>query len=253
MNEERSLEFGYVRILSGLAKGRIGRHMGIDKSTGKAKVSFGYENDFLTYTNGHLFAPASISNDINKQDLIDRYYIIVNELNKVDIRGHAKIKKYSAGHTSLITECNIVRGLLNEYISLKYLSKMKFVNNIIILMSFQDILWCNDFVLDLEMKKFFVAAIHHEVFYYEHDLDMALQLCSNFIFILSNYSTDSNWLASDYQYIKSRIDSSKQRIHFVRMDETPAPSYAKNFFGLGKQYTQEYDNELGRLACSLDF
>lgn len=255
IKENQPLEFGYVRILSGIAKGRIGRYLANDNKTGKAKVSFGYENDFLTFTSSSLFASASISNDITIQDLVDRYYIIVNELNRIDLRGHAKIKKYSAGHTSLITECNIVRGLLNEYSGLKYLNKMQFANNIVLLTSFQDILWCNDFVLDLEVKKFFTASVNHEIIFDNHEkyLDEAMQICSNFIFVLSHHSCKSDWLTSDYKYMKNRIDSSKQKIHFVRINETPAPSYVKDFYELGKQYTEQYDTNFNRLTGSLDF
>ena len=254
VKENKSLEFGYVRILTGIAKGRIGRYLDVDNNTGKAKVSFGYENDFLTYTTSNLFASASISNDITKQDLIDRYYIIVNELNRIDLRGHARIKKYSAGHTSLITECNIVRGLLNEYLGFQHLNKMQFANNIALFMPFQDVLWCNDFILDLEIKKFSVAALNHEVLLDNHEtyLDEAMQLCGNLIFVLSLEACKSNWLTSDYKYIKNRMDTGKQKIHFVKITDTPIPSYAKDFYNLGKQYTQQYDIEFNRLTVSLD-
>ena len=105
-------KFGYVKIVSGQAARRIGRFIGWDEKGVKAKVAFGYDTDILPYTNYHFFSVNSITNNITKQDLVDRYFELSQALKAIDLRAHPKIKKYTAEHTSIITECNLVRHLL---------------------------------------------------------------------------------------------------------------------------------------------
>ena len=59
---------------------------------------------------------------ILKQDLVDRYFELSQALKAIDLRAHPKIKKYTAEHTGIITECNLVRHLLQVFFDLKNLT-----------------------------------------------------------------------------------------------------------------------------------
>ena len=83
-------KFGYVKIVSGQAARRIGRFIGWDEKGVKAKVAFGYDTDILPYTNYHFFSVNSITNNITKQDLVDRYFELSQDLKAIDLRAHPK-------------------------------------------------------------------------------------------------------------------------------------------------------------------
>ena len=49
-----------------------------------------------------FFSVNSITNNITKQDLVDRYFELSQALKAIDLRAHPKIKKYTAEHTGII-------------------------------------------------------------------------------------------------------------------------------------------------------
>ena len=107
-------KFGFVKIKSGIHKGKIARYIGNDEK-GKAHISFRYDQDFLSWPVYSQVPKSVLNDDISLIDIIDRYYDVVGDLNKISLKGHPKVKKYSAKHNELICESHLLRCLLKEY------------------------------------------------------------------------------------------------------------------------------------------
>ena len=78
-----------------------------------------------------FYASIALLTILQKQDLVDRYFELSQALKAIDLRAHPKIKKYTAEHTGIITECNLVRHLLQVFFDLKNLTlknKRKIIN-----------------------------------------------------------------------------------------------------------------------------
>ncbi len=251
------LSFGYVKILSGVAAGRIGRYVMDERESGKAKIYFGYHNDSLRFPNYRsckVISKTNLTNNISKQDLIDRYYSVVQELNSVDANSNRKVKKYSAQHTDLITECNIIRGLLRERFSIALLNGEQADKNTILLFSFMDALWVNDFSLGLVEKGYDVAWNDHE----ESMADCKwifkdyLVRCGTFIFIATGNSIRQSWFMDDFRYFKGLAGSGPHRIICVKADESRVPESIGTAFDLRNQFSDIYYKNFEALIDSME-
>lgn len=251
------LQFGYVKILSGVSSGRIGRYVSDERDSGKAKINFGYQTDalsFQSYRNCKILSKASITNDISKLDLIERHFAIVRELESVDLKSNRKIRKHSAEHTEIITECNIIRGLLRERFSPALLQKRNARENVLMFCSFFDVVWLNDFALSWEEKGFHVAWDDHETWFADRAgcLKDILDNCSTFIFVVSKHSSKEPWLKEEYHYLKSIINAGTHRIFCVKADDAPAPAYIDGAVDLHSQFSDEYYRQIAMLIESTD-
>lgn len=246
------LQYGYIKILTGINKGRIGRYVRNDNH--KAVVSFNYQIDIIPYSNYKKFSYSNLTNPFTKQDLIDRYYNILIDLQAIDIRGHRTIKKYSADHIDIITECDLIRCLLYELYSIDNLDILKKDRNVIIFSSFKDILWCNDFVLDLENRKLNVGIINHELWQKNSEslLDNCINKCNNFMFVLSENSKDEYWFYEEYQYLKSVIDEDISCLLCIRIDDSSVPEYVDDYYDLREVFSEEYNENFSNIINEIE-
>lgn len=207
--------YGFVKIKSGTYKGRIARYIGNDEK-GKAQISFGYDQDFLTWPIYTQVPQSVLSDDISLVDIIDRYYDVVNDLNKISLKGHPKIKKYSAKYNELICESHLLRYLLKDYTSFHQLQFKQKETNVCILSSFQDLLFINDMIAELTFNKWHICLYDHETQggYY---LEQALNICSHFVFVLSKYYNESD-MKQEYEYLLSQ-KTDLQQILIVTLDQ----------------------------------
>ena len=249
-----NLNLGYVKIVSGVSNGRIGRYVSDDLETGKAKIYFGYHNDalkFENYRNCIKIAKTSITNDISKRDLIDRYFNIVQLLDSVDLNSNRSIKKYSAGHTDIITECNIIRALLRERFSPMLLNSSNAQKNTLLLSSFKDSIWINDFAVELEERGFNVALDDHETWAVDkrNFLKDSLGICYTFIFVASKNSIRSAWLKDELCNLRSYANTGSHKIICVRIDDVRIPSYIGQTYDFSsQQFSDKYNHIFSELA-----
>ena len=144
----KELKYGYVKIISGPNSNRIARYIEDDEN-GKAHISYGYDQDVIKWPIYLSITKKSLSNDISVIDLVDRYYDLSQELNKIAFRGHLKIKKFSAKHNELISESNLIRDILHQYTSISNLTFKNKEKNIYLSSSFKDNLLVNDLIGEL--------------------------------------------------------------------------------------------------------
>lgn len=239
-------EFGFVKIKSGQTSGRIGRFVGWDEHGIKAKVAFGYDNDILPYTNYRFYSINSITNDIGKQDLIERYFEIYQDLKAIDLRAHPRIKKYTADHTSIITECGMIRQLLHRFFNFKNLTLKNKEKNIIIVCKLLDILWVNEIALELEMAGFHVGIIDGEVFKDDliGDLQEAIEFSDHYLFVEDYYK-------SQYQYIKNNLTSIYQSVTIAVIDEEDQ-DFENGYLYFGKVFSNSFEQSLRLLIERLE-
>lgn len=247
------LEYGYVKIVSGNDKGRIARYIKDDDTGKKAIISFGYQIDELPYSTYKKVSHISLTNSFYKEDLLERYYDIIDDLKAIDIRGHKKIKKYSQEHNDLITECDLVRNLLREYFHISNLNNEEKQKNIIIFSSFKDTLWCNDFVLDLLNKKFNVGIINHELWNNDNLVEKALEKSNNFIFILSKNSKDENWFKTEYEHLKRIINKKVVNLICVKSDTSSLPSYIEDYYDLKEVFNDTYNETFSKMITEIEY
>lgn len=247
------VKFGFVKVIAGKSSGRIGRFVGYDLDDSKAKIAFGFENDVLTYTNYKFYSLNSISNEIQKQDLIDRYFDIRQELKAIDVRGHPEIKKYSAEHTSLISELNMICGLFNQIFSIAELDKHQKDQNVIIFCSFLDRLWLNEFILDLELKNFNVAIDDHSL--QEEKLNErlfdSLELAVHFI-ILESAAEDADFCSWERSFFSENIDSATQTLSIITADRS-RENIKKGTYYFGENFSSQYEKSFYHLTQRLEF
>lgn len=246
------VKFGFVKIISGKASGRIGRFVGFHPDDAKAKIAFGFENDVLTFTNCKFYSCNSISNDIQKQDLIDRYFEITQELKAIDVRGHSEIKKYSAEHTSLISEFNLICGLFSQIFSVSRLDKHKQDQNVILFCSFLDRQWTNEFLLDLELKNFNVAVVDHELCeeVLEETLFDSMKFASHFIVVESKEEAD--FCGHERVFFKKNIDSATQTFSLITHDQS-RENIKKGSYYFGEIFSAQYEKSFDHLVQRLEF
>lgn len=239
-------KFGFVKIISGKATGRIGRFVGWDENGVRAKIAFGYDNDILPYTNYHFYSVNSITNNITKQALIDRYFEIVQDLKAIDLRAHPQIKKYTADHTSVITECGIIRDLLQRFFNFKNLTLKDKEKNIVLVTLSNNILWINELALELETRGYHIGIINHEVIKdnLDDDLKYALEFCDHYIFI-------EEYLKYEYMYIKENLNSIYQSLSVVVLDQFNE-DLDNNYLYFGEPFTHSFEQALKRLIERLE-
>ena len=231
-------KFGYVKIVSGQAARRIGRFIGWDEKGVKAKVAFGYDTDILPYTNYHFFSVNSITNNITKQDLVDRYFELSQALKAIDLRAHPKIKKYTAEHTSIITECNLVRHLLQVFFDLKNLTLKNKEKNITLLTNTSNIMWINEFALELEIRGFQVGILNHEIIKdnFNDELKYALEVCDHYIFI-------EEYNHQELKYIKENLSSVYQSLTVV-VETAVDEDYENGYLYFDEPFTDRFEQSL---------
>lgn len=255
MNHLEELHLGYVKILSGVSAGRIGRYTCNDADTGKAKVYFGYQSDYLrfqNYRNCKKVAMSNLTNHIIKENLIDRYYFVSQELNSIDLNSHKKIKKYTSAHTDLITECNLIHALLREAFSLQHLSSLHREQNVLLHFSFLDMLWAQDVSLNLEEAGFHIAWNDHEVWYpEENQSNRFVEICGAHILVSSKNTVHETWLHEDALKLVQTISADGVKIFYVKSDAAPVPSNLKDYYDLQNPMSDEYYRSLQRLTTAL--
>lgn len=239
-------KFGYVKIVSGQAARRIGRFIGWDEKGVKAKVAFGYDTDILPYTNYHFFSVNSITNNITKQDLVDRYFELSQALKAIDLRAHPKIKKYTAEHTSIITECNLVRHLLQVFFDLKNLTLKNKEKNITLLTNTSNIMWINEFALELEIRGFQVGILNHKIIKdnFNDELKYALEVCDHYIFI-------EEYNHQELKYIKENLSSVYQSLTVV-VETAVDEDYENGYLYFDEPFTDRFEQSLQRLVERLE-
>ncbi|MFV0396377.1 MAG: hypothetical protein ACK5LC_18665 [Coprobacillaceae bacterium] len=232
-------EYGFVRIITGSTEGRIGRFIGWNEENTKVKVAFGYETDILPYVNYQYYSINSISNDISKQNVIDRYFEITQALKAIDVRGHAKIKKYSASHTSLITEYNIVRGLLQRVFQVSELDIHKNERNVVIIASTLDIVLINELALDLELKDFHVAIINQQLYLdtCKNELEYALSLANHYI-LMDNCIEENS-----INILLDNTLNTSQTVSTV-VDTKEKENIKNNIYFMGNPFSDSYERSL---------
>lgn len=252
------LHFGYVKILSGVSGGRIGRYTSDERDSEKAKVYFGYHMDTLTFQNFRnckKVARCNITNDISKRDLVDRYYAIAHDLESIDLNNHKKIKKHSAEHTDIITECNLIRGLLRERFSPAAVDSANAGKNVLLLFSFMDALWVNDFSMGLEEKGYNVIWDDHESWQADRGafLKNSLDICYHFILVASIHSIKDSWLKEEHSYLKSNCNSGSHQIICVKADDAHVPASMEEVYDLQDQFSEDYNRNLDSMTETMDF
>lgn len=239
-------KFGFVKIKSGQTSGRIGRFVGWDEHGIKAKVAFGYDNDILPYTNYRFYSINSITNDISKQDLVERYFEIYQDLKAIDLRAHQRIRKYTADHTSVITECGMIRHLLQRFFDFKNLTLKNKEKNIIIICKIPDILWVNEVALELEMAGFHVGIINDEITKEDltADLQDAIEYSDHYLFVEDYYQPQ-------YQYIINNLSSIYQSISVAVANEEDQ-DYENGHLYFGKVFSESFEQSLHQLIERLE-
>lgn len=240
------LEYGYVKILTTPNKGRIGRYIRNDSETGKAVVSFGYQIDIIPNIDFIKLSKTSLTNNINKKDLIDRYNNIIVELKKIDLRAHRTINKNGPKHIEIINECNLIRNLLKELYS-PNLTIDNQKKNILLLSSFKDIEYAYDFSLDLE-------SCNYNIFLYDHELkkEIDYSLYKNILLIVSDNSLNDGWILKDYQNIKEKIDNELTNIISIHIDNSKVPNYLNNNYDLKELFSEEYEENFYKLTRNIE-
>lgn len=244
--------FGFIKIVTGKSEGRIGRFIGFDDDGRKAKIAFGYETDILPYSNYRYYSINSFTDHVSKQDLIDRYFEIAHELRSIDVRGHSEIKKYSAEHTSLISECNLIRGLLREFFSVHTLKVGTKESNIVLFCSFRDTIWTNELALDLEMKGFSVAICSHELNKEtpEGTLDFILKTADHYLFIDHEEMMDTV-THFEQTYLEENKETVYQTLSsIVKNKKDDDPQHGVYYFG--EPFSPDYEQSLDKLTQRLE-
>lgn len=208
-------QFGFVKIKSGTHKGRIARYIGHDEK-GKAQITFSYDQDFLTWPISSQVSQNVLDDDISLIEIIDRYYDVVGDLNKISLKGHPKIKKYSAKHNELICESHLLRCLLKEYTAIHQLQFKEKETNIYMMSSFQDLLLVNDLIAELSFNHWHVCHNDHEI-HHGYQLEQALYMCSQFVFVLSQHY-DKKDMYQEYQEILAKKNDLQQVI-IIALDQ----------------------------------
>jgi len=238
------LNYGYVIVTGTKAKGRIGRYKLADSETGKAIVYWSYEGDLFKYTNCSEFTLSNLSNDISLNDVVDRYFVMKNELLKIDMRAHSTIKKHSDTHKALMCEFNLICSLFMHMINNKCLSGENNNRNVFVFYSFLDNNFMYEFAADLEYKKFNVSAESHEITGEAMPyMNFILASYENIIFIISKNSIKEQWLKNEYVYCKNRLDIKQQdKIKFVQIDNSAIPEFITKSYDLSKNYLKALDD-----------
>lgn len=208
------VQFGFVRITQGTHKDKIARYIEDDEK-GKVKITFSYDQDFLSWPVYSTISKKYISSDITLIDLVDRYYHVVHDLNRISLRGHPKIKKFSAKHNELINESHLIRVLLKDYTSPHHLQFKDKEKNIYIAGSFKDTLWINDMIAELSIDGWHICFNDHEL-HTQNDLDFIVNMCSNFIFVVSDHYQEID-MKREYSYIL-KMKTELQKITFVSLE-----------------------------------
>lgn len=249
----KALNYGYVKVLCGTCEGRIGRYVSQDAQSGKAKVYFGYHMDALRFENYRHYkklAKSSLTNAITKRDLVDRYFALVQTLESIDLNGNRSIKKYSAEHMELITECNIVRGLSRETFSPALLDPWDAQNNVLLLACFKDAIWVNDFALGLEERRFTVALDDHET-WSANRMDLfraSLDACRTYIFVLSKHAQSCGWFKEEFLTMQRVANTPAHNVVCVKADDVRTPAYVGMAYDLSDQFSAQYDRNFERLV-----
>lgn len=245
MQHLSDLNYGYVKIVSGTAAGRIGRYTCDDRETDRAKVYFGYQSDVLSFPNYRNYiklSHQSLTNDITKKDLIDRYYNLLHELDAIDLNTNPDIKKHSAEHTNLITECNLVRGLLRARFRPAGQVGERIGNGVMLLFSPLDIVWANDFSLGLSEKGFQVMWDDHEDWTGDKE-DTLYEWAKRypvFILVASKNSARRPWLKMEYRCLCSAVRETSGKVFAAAIDDAGKKLRFENVFDLSGQFSDAY-------------
>ena len=207
--------FGFVKIKSGTHKGKIARYIGNDEK-GKAHISFSYDQDFLSWPIYSQVSQSVLNDGISLIDIIDRYYDVVSDLNKISLKGHPKIKKYSTKHNELICESHLLRCLLKEYTAIHQLRFKEKETNIYLMSSFQDLFLVNDLIAELTLNHWHVCHYDHET-QEAYQLEHALNICSQFVFVLSQHYNERD-MHQEYQKILAE-KTDLQQVTIVTLDQ----------------------------------
>lgn len=176
----------------------------------------------------------------------------MHELNSIDLNSHKKIKKHSAEHTDLITECNLVHALLREAFGLQHLSAVHRDQNVLLHFSFIDMLWAQDTSLCLEEAGLHVAWNDHEIWYPEESIsDRSAEVCRAQIFVLSKHSIRESWMKRGVLALEQNLSDDEIKLLYVRADAVQVPAHVKECFNLQNPMSDEYYRALQLLTSCI--
>jgi hypothetical protein len=150
----------------------------------------------------------------------------------------------------MITECNIVRGLLRESFSPTMLNQTNAGKNVLLLFSFMDALWINDFSLNMTDKGYAVLWDDHESWVNDRKsfLENIVETCGTIMFIITKQSIKQSWLKDEYKYLQSISHTGTHKIVSIQADDVRIPADLGNAFDLRDQFSNEYYRTIEKLT-----
>ncbi len=197
------MEFGFVKIIAGKYKGRIARYT--RNSDNKAVISFSYLIDVVPYSFFDKVSFNSISNNITRVDLLDRYYNLSSLLIEIDHTANKEIRKYSLEHQNLILELSLVRHLISKYFDIKNLEENNYKNNAAIITSSRDFVYTSDLLLELELNgsNTHILDIDDNIDY--NIINKYLHFSKSILFIITENTINDNKFKELLNYLNSSI------------------------------------------------
>lgn len=199
------MEYGFVKIISGKYKGRIARYT--RDSDNKAVISFSYLIDIVPYSFFDKVSFSSISNNITKIDLLDRFYNLSSLLIDIDHTANKEIRKYSLEHQNLILELSLVRHLISKYFDIKNLDENNYKNNATLVTSSRDFIYVSDLLLELELNKkdTYLLDIDDKIEF--NIINKYLHLSKSILFIITENTINDNRFKDILNYINNNMNN----------------------------------------------
>lgn len=199
------MEYGFVKIISGKYKGRIARYT--RDSDNKAVISFSYLIDIVPYSFFDKVSFSSISNNITKIDLLDRFYNLSSLLIDIDHTANKEIRKYSLEHQNLILELSLVRHLISKYFDIKNLDENNYKNNVTLVTSSRDFIYVSDLLLELELNKndTYLLDIDDKIEF--NIINKYLHLSKSILFIITENTINDNRFKDILNYINNNMNN----------------------------------------------
>lgn len=238
------MKYGFVKILSGKNKGRIARFVRI--SDNKAVISYSYLIDFAPYSYFDKVSLNAITIEIKKTDLLNRYYDLSIVLDEIDHTANKEIKKYSVEHQNLILELSLVKQLIKIYFSFFNTLDSNFNKNTLLISSFKDYSYINDFLLEFEYDGCNTHLLDFEEYVDIEEVKKYLNKFKNICIFLTNNSKEDNLFNEIKDYLKqNQIDNSN--IYYISNI-----SKDSNVFYINDIYDEEEDGLklINQLRCN---
>lgn len=240
------MKFGFVKFTSGKYKGRIGRYT--RNSDNKAVISFSYLIDIVPYSFFDKVSLSSISNNITKVDLLDRYYNLSSLLIEIDHTANKEIRKYSLEHQNLILELSLVRHLISKYFDIKNLDENNYKNNTVIITSSRDFIYTSDLLLELELNGNNTHILDIDDIIDYNIINKYLHFSKSILFIITENTINDNRFKDLLNYINSNsITSNIYYISNIITDEKHNNIlYIDDIYDSSNEYVDKLFRYLGK-------